>query len=1426
MLNQRWVEVTPSQFPHEAEGLRLIQELLPDEPPFRAWSNFEFRDSQGKWHEIDLVVLGRKRMHLIELKYYSGTLRGDDHVWRRDGKPAEDSPLKLARRKAQRLASKLKDELLRLAKETGAQLGDVRTVTPYVQEAVFLHHPHFKCLLPMASRQDLFGPDGAQNSSLLTGITERLLEPAESDAKFSIGTNRSDIIASLMKGIGAVQRRQREAGSWIIDEEPLDEGLGWQDWPAFQKVTQDRARIRFFVNPPGTSQGEADLRRQLAEHEYKVVSRLTHDGVITPRDIVDTEMGVGLVYPRDEKYQRLDLWLADRPDGVPLLTQLAIVRQIAEALGYAHGHRVVHRSLNPSAVFVRERTDGTVQVHVGSWQAAGTVGPLTTGALSASPVTMLGAASTTAMQDASAAAASDLGVSPSAFQAPEGLWSADADRIRLDVFAVGAIAYYLVANRPPAPSRTALRDRLSRDGGLDLAADLAQVPSTLRDLVLRATRPTVSERTSDIGRFLSDLADAERAASPSSPIEEGDPLDSPPGTLIGGRFRLDRRLGAGSTAVGLLVTDLAPEDDKADTRRVLKVAVDDEAAGRLTDEAAVLTALKSPRIVRLIDGPLVVGNRTALLLQFAGEQTLADLLRLRNRLSLDLLERYGSDLLEAVVALDAAGVDHRDLKPANLGVVESRSNRAKHLMLFDFSLTRAAAAAIDAGTRGYLDPYLGTGTRTTFDSAAERYSAAVVLYEMASGSLPVYGDGESDPVASGATLQLHESLFDAAVAAPLIRFFGQSLNPDIARRHHTVREMLAEWSAIFAPVPHTKPDNADQLADEAVVSTQLERAGLSARALSALEPLNVRTVGELIILDPVRLNRLHGAADVTRREVKSRANAWRTRLRASVSRDRTGLGSDTLPGPTAAVNLLLAALPGAATTLRNRAARGIFGIDGGLDAFVAPGELGPGLEASRPRGPQLIDEMQQVWADSAECRALLDAIGQVVVSGLDDLGGVAAVAEMADLVLSALPGPLDGSEPSNRHGAGLLRVTLDRLAALKLAGAVDQPLVPRRRRDGRLSTIAIRPDLNIAAEAAGRIADELVEIARGLSGDPLIAVQRAAAQLRLGFDKRLDPDRRDETHIDDNRLVRLAAALSTYAVVAGDGSLHHRDLYPDVALGLALSGLAPSEQISSQELRDRVRARFPGIAPLPDRSHGLDKLIEQAGVPLIYDEATRLYRSRQYGTVTPGLPTRVTMRPRVATVSTRSHLDRRLAESVRARSFLAIGVPASRYEIAIQALQNRLGAIVVDITEVLVTAMRRQAVQLGLPWETVTASDAAESGSRAAAGLANLVSRTIPAVHDAIAAQAGTGDGPVLITEAAPLSRYGQLNGLTRWSDLTAPRPAAIWLLIPQLHGTTGGLLDGKPVPLGAPGQFITLDEEWFTAMTASAAVQPGGSPS
>ena len=142
--------------------------------------------------------------------------------------------------------------------------------------------------------------------------------------------------------------------------------------------------------------------------------------------------------------------------------------------------------------------------------------------------------------------------------------------------------------------------------------------------MLAATRPAVSERLPDVWSFIELLSAAEESArSPAGDVN--DPLEASPRSVIDGRFRLERRLGAGSTAVGLLVTDL-----RQDEYRVLKVAVDDAAAARLASEASVLATLDHPRLVRLVEGRVEIGGRQAVILKPAGNDTLAATLHLRH----------------------------------------------------------------------------------------------------------------------------------------------------------------------------------------------------------------------------------------------------------------------------------------------------------------------------------------------------------------------------------------------------------------------------------------------------------------------------------------------------------------------------------------------------------------------------------------------------------------------------------------------------------------------------------------------------------------------------------------------------------------------------------------------------------------------------
>ena len=360
---------------------------------------------------------------------------------------------------------------------------------------------------------------------------------------------------------------------------------------------------------------------------------------------------------------------------------------------------------------------------------------------------------------------------------------------------------------------------------------------------------------------------------------------------------------------------------------------------------------------------------------------------------------------------------------------------------------------------------------------------------------------------------------------------------------------------------------------------------------------------------------------------------------------------------------------------------------------------------------QQVGALQDGWATHAGCRDLLDAIAETARQSLADLGGVATVDELAGAVLAALP-PSAGtpdSVPPARIAAGLLRLALDRAQALNRADAGDEQIAARRR-DGRIALLATDPALLDPAEALGRTADQLVAQAR-TAGEPLVPAARAAQRLQDGWVRAAAGQVPSPVALGDGRLLRLAAALAQEAVLSGSNELYHRDLPITDALALALKGVGGSQPVTAHEVRDRVRARFPALPPLPERPR-LDQLLNDAGLGLVYDDAEHGYRSPTRAADTKGLASRqatvtAAAGPQLITGGRSGH---RLAESAATRSFLALGVDADRTDRAIDALTGRCGAAVVDVTQVLIEAMRTQAAAVGLPWDMVQAADAAPPG--------------------------------------------------------------------------------------------------------------------
>ena len=93
-------------------------------------------------------------------------------------------------------------------------------------------------------------------------------------------------------------------------------------------------------------------------------------------------------------------------------------------------------------------------------------------------------------------------------------------------------------------------------------------------------------------------------------------------------------------------------------------------------------------------------------MEYVGDYTLAEELRLHGPLTIHELEQLGEDLFQAITFLDKRGIWHRDIKPDNLALRELH-RKGRELVLFDFSLAGTPDTDLIAGTRGYLDPFLG-----------------------------------------------------------------------------------------------------------------------------------------------------------------------------------------------------------------------------------------------------------------------------------------------------------------------------------------------------------------------------------------------------------------------------------------------------------------------------------------------------------------------------------------------------------------------------------------------------------------------------------------------------------------------------------------------------------------------------------------------
>ncbi|MGK7952972.1 MAG: BREX system serine/threonine kinase PglW [Xenococcaceae cyanobacterium] len=1390
-----WIRVSESRFPWEREALEFIRQQFPSHSPYLAWSNFEFIANDGSINEVDLLVFTPQGFFLIEIKSRPGRLTGDAGTWTwrtSDNKVlTTDNPLIATNNKAKKLKSLLEAQKACRKKER----------LPFIEALIFCSAPDLQVDLSGTASYRI-----CSRSGIMAAITRRECPGLRPQP---IGNHNRPMVKMISQAMEQAGIRQSQSYRRVSDyklENLIEEGINYQDWSASHvKISKIRRRIRLYLLDKKTTSAERSMLERAAKREFQLIETLDHPSILRTYGYTEYELGPAVILEHDPHYLRLDHYLAQAKDTLNVGLRIDLMRQITEAICFAHQNKVVHRGLCPQSILVNASNINHPKIKIFNWQIAHQ--SLTTASTSiTSNIDNL-------VDDVS-----------TAYIAPEALANEAIVGEYLDVFSLGAIAFYLFSGQPPASNGLELSQKLRTTKGLQISSVLNGAPESLQELIQYSTHPEIINRIEVARDFLSYLDEVEAELTTPEGIFVEDPTLAQQEDILPGNFRVIKRLGQGSSSVVFLV-------ERDGKEYVLKVANDSEHNQRLQDELEVLQKLRHPNIVESYESKSINNHFTILLRPvFVNKEkrkveTLAQRLRKEGRLHIDLLQRFGEDLLDVVKHLEEQGIAHRDIKPDNIAIGQIGQIDRLHLVLFDFSLSRTPTDNVRAGTKGYLDPLLTLRNPPVWDLDAERYAAAVTLYEMATGTLPVWGDGITEPsfLDNSCEISLEPELFDASLRDDLTSFFSQSFRRDPNQRFDNGEEMLRVWRNCFEDIeePGTLSDRENEselreLLAHATVKTAIAELGLGTRAINALDRNNILTVSDLLSTPRSKLNRLRGVGNSTRREIALAFKILTESLQDSLEWELTSEEDNSLIVNVdlnkLSIDLLFQKIT-RSFTKEEADVQNIINSFLGLNAirdssedniFPSQSELIDCLDFSRDLIIQSITKYQKRWSEPA-----ITKLRETLAEILQAAEGVMSLTELTDAILLAR-GSVQDEPKRSQFAQAVLRVGVEVESTLK-----NPRFLVYRKEQGHsfpglksqgLRVTAFRGILIASTSELAHYGYQLGEVADKLAAsDPLLSPAKAIQQLR-------DIPTNIET-LSDTRLLRLAAAASTHAAISSRQELYPRNMDGSRALKLSQGALFGVHNLTIEQIRDRVRSRYPEAAPLPSRPL-LDRLLQEANLDLTWDNGSKSYVNSLQ--IKP-LITSSTSLARLAIgsngaetaiiapeIADARQFEEKLQRGLTRGSFFALMVNPRYYQRAYQELSARFDIELVDFEGLFIDALRQVAQKANVNWDLVLQTDA-----RPHQGdwdkLMLLVNRTMPLVE----AQLTAINKTILLIYPGLLARYNQMTLLERLRDKIGHPDGitGLWILIP---GEREAAIERQAVPLLSPGQRSIIPESWL----------------
>jgi serine/threonine protein kinase len=278
-----------------------------------------------------------------------------------------------------------------------------------------------------------------------------------------------------------------------------------------------------------------------------------------------------------------------------------------------------------------------------------------------------------------------------------------------------------------------------------------------------------------------------------------DPASRRVGTVLDGKWTLDRLLGVGGMAAVYAATH------RNGARAAIKlfpfsVTTSAEFAERILREGYLANKIGHSAIVRVLDDHLDREREYAyLVMELLEGQTARERVERGGPMSPIEAVEFAIELMDCLAAAHTAGVIHRDIKPENLFLTDEH-----HLKVLDFGVARAMNSTSSSvtrtgamlGTPAYMSPEQARGRPSELSARSDIYSAGATLLFLVAGEFVHEGESAQEVMVRAAWTppkKMHERGLGLPLSIAAV--IDRACEFEAKQRYQTAAEMLTALEA-------------------------------------------------------------------------------------------------------------------------------------------------------------------------------------------------------------------------------------------------------------------------------------------------------------------------------------------------------------------------------------------------------------------------------------------------------------------------------------------------------------------------------------------------------------------------------------------------------------------------------------------------------